>query len=73
MWKLKEKEIKEKFEERIRKLVDIDLKDLWGSYKNGVLKACDELCAKTKARGDRGNTWWWNEQVKAAIYGKKSV
>ena len=28
VWKLKEKEIKEKFEERIRKLVDIDSKDL---------------------------------------------
>ena len=34
VWKLKEKEIKEKFEERIGKLVDIDSKDLWGSYKN---------------------------------------
>ena len=51
VWKLNEKEIKQKFEERIRKLVDIDSKDLWGSYKNGVLKACDELCGKTKARG----------------------
>ena len=30
--------------------MDIDSKDLWGSYKNGVLKACDELCGKTKAR-----------------------
>ena len=29
VWKLKEKEIKEKFE-RIGKLVDIDSKDLWG-------------------------------------------
>ena len=28
VWKLKEKEIKEKFEERIRKLVDIVSKDL---------------------------------------------
>ena len=44
VWKLKEKEIKEKVEERIGKLVDIDSKDLWKSYKNGVLKACDELC-----------------------------
>ena len=38
VWKLKEKEIKEKFKERIGKLVDIDSKDLWGSYKNGVFK-----------------------------------
>ena len=72
VWKLKEKEIKEKFE-RIRKLVDIASKDLWGSYKNGVLKACDELCGKTKARGNRGNTWWWNEKVKDAIDRKKKA
>ena len=69
--KLKEKEIKEKFEERIGKLVDIDSKDLWGSYKNGVLKAYDELCGKTKARGDWGYTWWWKEQVKDAKIGKR--
>ena len=44
-----------------------------GSYKNGVLKACDELCGKAKARGDRGSTWWWNEQVKDAIDRKKKA
>ena len=31
VWKLKEKDIYEKFEERIGKLVDIDSKDLRGS------------------------------------------
>ena len=41
--------------------------DLWGSYKKGVLQACDALCGKTKGRGDRVNTWWWNEQVRDAI------
>ena len=46
---------------------------MWGSYKNGVLKACDELCGKTKAKDDRGNTWWWNEQVKNAIDRKKKA
>ena len=45
--------------------------DLWESYKNGVLKACDDLCGKTKGRRDQGNTWWWNEQVKEAIDRKK--
>ena len=30
--------------------------DLCGSYKKGVLQACDELCGKTKGRGDQGNT-----------------
>ena len=54
MWKLKVKEIKEKFEEREVELVDTDSMDLWGSYKNGVLQACDELCGKTNGRGDQG-------------------
>ena len=44
-----------------------------GFYKNGVSKACDELCGKTKARGDRGNPWWWNEEVNDAIDRKKKA
>ena len=51
--RLKEKEIKEKFEKRVVKLVDTDSMDLWGSYKKGVLQVCDELCGKTKGRKDR--------------------
>ena len=43
------------------------------SYKKGVLQACDELCGKTKGRGDRGNTWWWNDQVRDAIDWKKKA
>ena len=73
MWMLKEKEIKEEFEQRVVKLVDTEAVDLWESYKNGVLKACDELCGKTKGRRDQGNTWWWNEQVKEAINRKKKA
>ena len=72
-WKLKEKEIKQKSEERVGELMDTDSMDLWGSYKNGVLQACDELCRKTKVRGSRGNTLWWNEQVKDAIDRKKKA
>ena len=34
LWKLKEKEIKEKFKERKAELVDTDSMDLWGSYKH---------------------------------------
>ena len=52
VWKLKEKEIKEQFEKRIVELVDTDSIDLWGSYKIGVEQACEELCGKTKGRGD---------------------
>ena len=73
VWTLKEKVITKKFEERVVKLVDTDSMDLWGSYKNGVLQACDEMCGKRKVRGDRGNTWWWNEQVKDATDRKKRL
>ena len=73
VWKLKEKYIEEKFEERVVKLVDTDLMDFWGSCKKGVSQACDELCGKTKGRGDCGNTWWWNEQVRDAIDRKKKA
>ena len=50
VWKLKEKEVKEEFEQRVVGLVDTEAVDLWGSYENGVLKACDKLCGKTKGR-----------------------
>ena len=73
MWKLKEKEIKEEIEQRVVELVDTEAVDLWESYKNDVLKACDELCLKMKERIDQGNTWWWNEQVKEAIDWKKKA
>ena len=73
VWKPKEKELKEKFEERVVELVDTDSMNLWGSYMNEVLQACEELCGKTKGRGDWGNTWWWNEQLKDAIDLKKKA
>ena len=72
MWKLKEKDIKEEFEQRVVELVDTKAVDLWEFYKNSVLKACDESCGKTKRRRDQENTWWWNEQVKKAIDRKKN-
>ena len=50
VWKLQKKEIKKKFERRVVELVDAEAVDLWESYKNGVLKACNDLCGKTKGR-----------------------
>ena len=58
VWKLTEKDIKEKYGERVVELVDTDSMDFWGSYKKEVLLAFNELRGKTKARGNRGNTWW---------------
>ena len=44
-----------------------------GVLQEWCLKACDDLCGKTKGRRDQGNTWWWNEQVKEAIDRKKKA
>ena len=56
VWKLKQREMQEKFEKRIEELVDVET-SLWESFRDGVLTACDELCRKKKARKNRGNEW----------------
>ena len=51
--------------------MSIDALDLWKTFNDGVLKACDELCGKKKSRRDQGDMWWWNEEVKNIIARKK--
>ena len=46
------------------------MSNLWGHFKNGVLKACDEVCGKKRGRS-KGYTWWLNEEVKEAVSTKK--
>ena len=35
-------------------------------FKDGVSKACDEVCGKKRGRNNV-DTWWWNEEVIEAI------
>ena len=37
-----------------------------------VLHVCDEVCGKKRGRS-KGDTLWWNEEVKAAFSGKKDA
>ena len=53
IWKLNENQTR--FEKRVKELVSTDAPDLWKIFKDGVLKACDEVCGKKKSRRDRGN------------------
>ena len=55
----------------MKELVSTDAPDLWKTFKDGLLKACDEVCGKKKFRRDRGDMWWWNEEVKDIIARKK--
>ena len=38
LWKLNEKEIREKFVGKVEELVDIEATDLWSAYKEGILR-----------------------------------
>ena len=53
------------FQERFKELVDVDAPNLWNTFKNRMLHACDEACGK-KVK-NYGDTWWWNEEIKKAI------
>ena len=46
IWKLNENQTRVRFEKRVKKLVSTDAPDLWKIYRDGVIKACDELCGK---------------------------
>ena len=43
---------------------------LWGSFIEGVLKACNELCGYKKNGKCIVNMWWWNSGVKDGIQKK---
>ena len=65
--------MQEKFERKVEELVDVETTNLWESFKDEVLTACDELCGKKNVRKNGGNTWWWNEEVRNAIARKKET
>ena len=67
IWKLKEEDTRARFEGRVGELEITDALDLWKCFKEGVLKACDEVCGKKNGRRDQGDTWWWNEDVKEVM------
>ena len=46
---------------------------MWRYFKDGVLKACDEVCEKKIVKRSKGDTWWWNEEMKEALSWKKDV
>ena len=71
VWKIKEKERREKFKDKVKELVNNEAKNLWGLFKDGVLEACEELCGKRKGRRKRGSIWWWNEEVQEVIKEKR--
>ena len=67
----KDFKIRKQFEEKVTESVDVGALSLWGHIKNGVLMACDEVCGKKWVSRSKGDTWWWNEDVKQAVSRRK--
>ena len=44
----KKTNMKTRFQKRVRELVDVDAPNLWNTFKNSMLQACDEVCGKKK-------------------------
>ena len=68
---LKDVKSKKRFEEKVIKLVGVEAPILWGHFKDVVLKACNEVCRKKRGMRSKGDTRYWNEEVKEAILKKK--
>ena len=73
IWKLNKNRTRVRCEKKVNELVSTDAPDLWKTFKDGVLKACDEVCGKKKSRRDQENMWWLNEEVKDTIARKKAA
>ena len=56
--KLNENRTRVRFEKRVKELVSTEAPDLWKTFEDSVLKACDEVCGKKKSKRDRGDMWW---------------
>ena len=52
-------------------MVDVRAPFLWGHFKDGVLKAYDDVCWNKMGRRSKGDCCLWNGEVKEAISGKK--
>ena len=54
---------------RVFELIDTEVPNLFKSFQNSILKACD----KKIIRKNGGDTWWCNKEVQNFIVGKKEI
>ena len=70
---LKYVKIRKQLEEKVIELVDVAAPNLWGHFKDEVLKACDKVCWEKRGRRSKGDICWWNEEAKEAVSRKKDA
>ena len=71
-YNLKDVKIMKRFEENVTELLDVGAPILWRHIKDGALVACDDVCWENRG-GSKGDTWWWNEEVKEVVTRKKEA
>ena len=62
---LKEK-IRKRFEKTAIELIDVGIPNLWTHFKDGTLMVFYKVCGKMGGMKRKGDTWWWNKDVKEA-------
>ena len=70
---LKGLRMRKRFKEKVTTLVDNGAPNLWGHLKDMVLETCVEVCWKKRWQRSKGDTWWWNEEVKGVVSRKEEV
>ena len=50
VWKLKENIMRARFQERVKKLVEVNIPNIWNAFKNDILKTCDEVIWKEEKK-----------------------
>jgi hypothetical protein len=76
VWKLKEESVGSQFMQNVELHVNevaaaSGVEAKWDSIKKVLLTATEEVCGKTRGPARHRETWWWNEEVAAAIAEKR--
>ena len=45
--------------------------EIWNTTKNGILKAAEKVCGKTRKHQWRKESWWWTDHVSQAVEAKR--
>ena len=58
---------------RVKEVMSDNNRDLWGTFKRGVLKACNDVCGYEKNWTCNVDMWWWNSGAKDGIQKKQEA
>ena len=71
VWKLKDENTRQQFLEEVS-VGALSFNGTWNSAKTIMLRACEKTCGRTTGRrGEKRETWWWNDEVERVIKEKQ--